>query len=125
MVFAVRPRLLLEEIRYDNIGPKLIKYIAPAIMSPLVYIFNISLLNGTVPDKLKIGKVVPVFKKGDRTLMTNYRPVCLLSIFDKLLEELMYQRLYNFLTENNILYEYQFGFRKNHSTTALTGVGTR
>ena len=47
---------------YDNIGPKLTKYIAPAIMSPLVHIFNISLLNGTVPDKLKIGKVVPVFK---------------------------------------------------------------
>jgi len=69
-----------------------------------------------VPDRLKIGKVVPVFKKGDRSLPTNYRPICLLSIFDILLEKLMYKRLYDFLIMNYILYEYQFGFRKNHST---------
>jgi len=97
---------------HDNIGPKLIKYIASAIIHPLVYIYNSSLANGMVPDRLKIGKVVPVFKKGDRSLPTNYRPICLLSIFDKLLEKLMYKRLYDFLIMNNILYEYQFGFRK-------------
>ena len=60
---------------------------------------------------------MPVFKKGDCSLLINYPPICLPSIFDKLLEKLMYRRLYNFLTENNILYEYHFGFRKNHSTT--------
>ena len=48
---------------YANIGPKLTKYIAPAIMSPLVHIFNLSLLNGTVPGKLKIGKVCLYLRK--------------------------------------------------------------
>ena len=53
----------------------------------------------------------------DRYLITNYRPISLLSTFDKLLEKLMYKRLYTFITDNNILYEYQFGSRKNYSTT--------
>ena len=53
----------------------------------------------------------------DRYLITNYRPISLLSTFDKLLEKLMYKRLYTFITDNNILYEYQFGFRRNYSTT--------
>lgn len=102
---------------YDNIGPKLIKYIASLIIRPLTHIFNHSIMTGVVPDKLKIGKVIPVYKKGDSSLPTNYRPISLLSIFDKLLEKLMYKRVYTFLTENNILYPYQFGFRKNHSTS--------
>jgi len=59
-----------------------------------------------VPDTLKLGKVVPVFKKGDRSLLTNYRPIRLLSTFDRLLEKSMYKRLYDFLIVNNILYEY-------------------
>lgn len=102
---------------YDNIGPKLIKYIASLIIRPLTHIFNHSIMTGVVPDKLKIGKVIPVYKKGDSSLPTNYRPISLLSIFDKLLEKLMYKRVYTFLTENNILYPYQFCFRKNHSTS--------
>jgi len=71
---------------------------------------------GIVPDQLKIAKVVPIYKKGERHLPGNYRPISLLSIFDKILEKLMYRRLSNFLDQNSILYEYQFGFRKNHST---------
>ena len=57
----------------DNIGPRLVKYIAPAIINPLVDIFNKSFAIGIVPDRLKIAKVVPVYKKGDRSLPTNYR----------------------------------------------------
>jgi len=48
---------------------------------------------------------------------SNYRPISLLSIFDKLLEKLMAVRLNNFISLNNILYKYQFGFSKNYSTT--------
>ena len=102
---------------YDNIGPTLIKDACITILDPLVHIFNLSLLSGCVPDKLKVAKVIPVFKKGDRFQPTNYRPISLLSIFDKLLEKLMFNRLISYLEGNNILYNYQFGFRKNHSTT--------
>jgi len=66
---------------------------------------------------MKTAKVIPVFKKGKTDLMSNYRPTLLLSIFDKLLEKIVYTRLFSFLSSNNILYEYQFGFRKFHSTS--------
>ncbi len=94
----------------DNIAPDLIKIAAPALVEPLMHIYNRSLMTGIVPDKLKIAKVTPVFKKGDHCIASNYRPISLLSIFDKLLEKLMYTRLYSFLTKNNVLYKYQFGF---------------
>jgi hypothetical protein len=100
----------------DEIGPKLVKSIAPMILEPLVHIYNLSFLSGVVPDKLKVAKIVPVFKKGDPSIPGNYRPISLLSVFDKLLEKLMYSRLYKHLSRNNVLYDFQFGFRKNHST---------
>ena len=73
-------------------------------------------MNGTVPDKLKIAKVIPIFKKNEKYLPANYRPISLLSIINKIMEKLMYKRLYKFLTKYKILYKYQFGFRKHHST---------
>jgi len=59
--------------------------------------------------------VIPIFKKGDPSLPGIYRPISLLNIFDKLLEKLMYRHVYKFLTMNNVLYDYQFRFRKRHS----------
>jgi len=100
-----------------NIGPKLIKFVLGEICDPLQYIYNLSLQQGIVPDKLKLAKVVPVFKSGDATLPSNYRPISLLSVFDKLLQKLMVTRLCRFLEMHNILYHYQFGFWKHHPTT--------
>ena len=100
----------------DNIKSKILKEISSFIVDPLVYIFGMSFTMGIVPNLSKIAKVVPIYKKGERNLPGNYRPISLLSIFDKILEKLMYKRLINFLEQNNTLYEYQFGFRKNHST---------
>ena len=68
------------------------------------------------PDCLKIAKVVPIYKNEDRSVVSNYRSISLLSIFSKLIEKLMHKRLYSFLMSNKILYHYQFGFRKSHST---------
>jgi len=96
----------------DNIGPKLLKSCLNAIIDPLTYIFDLSLTTGAVPNCLKIAKVIPVHKKGDISLVNNYRPISLLSIFDKILEKLMCRRLSNFLSKNNILYDYRSGFRK-------------
>jgi len=87
------------------------------LSTPLCYIFNLSLTTSVVPDKFKIAKVVPVYKKGSTTLTSNYRPISLLSIFNKLLEKVVYSRLFNFLNKNHALYKFQFGFRKHHSTS--------
>jgi retron-type reverse transcriptase len=101
---------------YDDIPPKIIKSSCQDIIKPLTHIFNQSFVSGIVPDKLKIAKVIPLFKKNDMQLPSNYRPISLLSIINKLLEKLMSKRLDSFLTRNNILYKHQFGFRKGHST---------
>jgi len=67
--------------------------------------------------KVKIAKIIPIYKKGDHQEPSNYRPISLLKVFDKMLEKIVYKRLYSFFEKNDILYKYQFGFRKNHSTS--------
>ena len=101
----------------DNIGPFLVMHCATSFVPPLLIIFNLSLEKGIVPKELKLAKVTPIFKSGDPKVIYNYRPISLLSIFDKLLERLVCNRLTDFLNHNNILYNYQFGFRKKHSTS--------
>ena len=82
----------------------------------LKHIFNVSLAKGVFPDKLKIARVRPIFKKVNNTLVTNYGPMSVLPCFSKLLERIIYNRLYRFLVENNIFYQKQFGFQNAHST---------
>ena len=100
-----------------------IKYVKQEIIDGLVIIFNKSFREGCFPEVLKIAKVIPIYKGDDATNPGNYRPISLLSVFDKLLEKLMYNRLDSFLHMHKIFYKYQFGFRKNHAlTNALTEV---
>jgi hypothetical protein len=101
----------------DEISAKLLKENCYIFCEPLQYIYNLSLCTGVVPQKLKFAKVIPVFKQGDSTSASNYRPISLLSIFNKMLEKLVHRRLYSFFDKYNVLYKYQFGFRKNHSTS--------
>ena len=70
-----------------------------------------------MPEILKIAKVIPIHKGEKTNIPGNYRPISLLSIFEKLIEKIMCNRLKSFLNKNNILYKYQFGFRENHSTS--------
>ena len=72
---------------------------------------------GIFPSILKVGKITPVFKKGDSQMLDNYRPISLLPIFGKILEKIIYSRLYSFLISKGIIYDKQFGFRQNHSTS--------
>ena len=94
-----------------------IKFIKPAsiLLAPvLTKLFNIAIEQATFPTIFKTAEVVPVYKNGSKLNCSNYRPISLLCPFSKLLEKCIYDQLY--LKRNQLLYEYQFGFRKNLST---------
>ena len=74
-------------------------------------------MTGVFPSVLKTAKVVPVFKKDSKLDYSNYRPISLLSNFEKILGKLMYKRLYTFLNKNNVICNLQFGFRQQYSTS--------
>ena len=103
-----------------SIGPnsipiKILKILCPVISSPLSQLINDSFQCGIFPYKMKLAKVIPLFKKGCVVTTSNYRPISLLSVFSKITEKVMYKRLYNFLKLHNVLYSMQFGFRASHS----------
>ena len=102
---------------HDKIPISIIKQSIHIIAEPLALIINLSITQGIVPDQMKIARVIPLFKTGDRTLFTNYRPVSILPSFSKFLEKVVYNRLANYLSKHDILCNNQFGFRKNHSTS--------
>ena len=86
------------------------------ILKPITHIINTSIKSGIVPSKMKIAKIVPIFKKGNVTDPANYRPVSLLPCLSKILERVMYNKVLKFLDLHNILYSHQYGFRTKHST---------
>ena len=86
------------------------------ISKQLADLFNLSFSSGSFPSILKTAKVVPVFKKGSKLDYCNYCPISLLSNVEKILEKLIYKRVSDFLTEDNIIYDLQFGFRQKFST---------
>lgn len=101
---------------HDNLPVKLLMDGAHNISCPLSYIFNLSLQSGNFPNSMKIAKVSPVYKKGDKTEPGNYRPISVLSVISKVFEKLVNNRLVKFLEKHNILYKHQYGFREKHST---------
>ena len=72
---------------------------------------------GKYPDGMKLAKVVPILKKGPMYISENYRPICLLRVFNKIFEKILHRKLMKFIESHNILFMYQFGYRKLHSTT--------
>ena len=80
-------------------------------------LFNLSFPTGVFPSALKTEKVVPVFEKDSKLYYSNYRPISLLSNIENILEKLMQKRLYTFLNKNNVIYNLQFGFRQQYSTS--------
>ena len=100
----------------DGILPKHLKCISESIAYPLSKIANLSPEEGVFPTELKIAIVSPLYKAKDPMFFNNYRPISLLSVFSKIIERPMYNRLLKFIDKNNLLNEFQFGFRNNHST---------
>ena len=100
-----------------SIPTRILKLIQLEISKPLAEIINLSFLTGIHPEKLKIVHVKPLFKKGSKLLMCNYRPISLLSNLNRIFEQVMFTRVYEFLENSKSFYSLQFGFRKKHSTT--------
>ena len=116
MVLIIKQLKTSSSFGWDDISAKAIQFSHIPLLDPLVHLVNLSLSQGFFPDELKIAKVIPLFKSGDTTLFNNYRPISILSTFSKIFERIFYNRVYEFLNNENILYELQFGFRKAHST---------
>ena len=91
-------------VGYHELDAQHIKSSSSIIIQPLLHICNLSFTHGVFPDAMKISKV------------DNYRPVSILPVLSKILERLMYNRLMKFVEDFDILYDFQFGFRKCHST---------
>ena len=86
-------------------------------IEPLTFLINYSPKTCVFPSELKLARVVPIFKAGDSSALTNYRPISVLTFFAKVFEKIGYiSQLINFITDNNILYDHQYGFRKCRST---------
>ena len=75
-----------------------------------------SFSSGVFPSILKPAKVIPVHKKDSKLGFSNYCPISLLSNIEKILGRLMYNRIYKFFSDNNLIYSLQFGFRQKYST---------
>jgi len=101
---------------YDDIPNDIMKLSIHFTANMLSKIINKSFHEGQVPDLLKIAKVCPVFKNGDKSLISNYRPISVLPSFSKIFEKIVYNRLMSYLTNSNILINNQFGFRNRYST---------
>ena len=102
---------------YDNIPVYSFKVAAKVLATPLSILFNYSFRYGIFPDCLKTAKVVPIFKKGNKNEINNYRPISLLSTFSKILEKLICKRMRKFLDKHSIVSVNQYGLRYSLSTT--------
>ena len=101
----------------DGIGPKLLKEAGKAIVPSLTKLFNLCLQTCKFPKMWKHGNILPLYKKGDKSVFNNYRPVSLLSCTSKLLEKIVFKNVFNYIRDNNILTPHQSGFRPGDSTT--------
>ena len=100
---------------YDNINNLLLKQLSTAIVGPLEIIFNKSIEEGSFPENMKKADIVPLHKNKDKQDCSNYRPISLLITISKLLEKVMYSRVYRFLENTDQIYPSQYGFRTSHS----------
>ena len=96
---------------FDDLSSNIIIDAYDSLKNILLHIFNAPIQQGIFPDSLKIAKVTPMFKSGDKDNISNYRPISILPVFSKVLERIMYNRVYNHLDSKGILYEKQDLYR--------------
>jgi hypothetical protein len=103
---------------YDNLPINIIKDCIDLISIPLTHLVNLSISSGIFPDQLKIARIVPIFKTGDRQIFSNNRPISILPIFSKVFEKIVSIHLINYMDRLHILVDNQFGFRSGHLTSS-------
>ena len=100
----------------DHISVNLLKLIKDEIIGAITLLVNQTLATGIFPDDLKVAKVSPIYKKGDKNDINNYRPISILPAISKVFEKIIAKQLSNFFEENKLLTNCQYGFRSQHST---------
>lgn len=110
----------------DGISNRILRGCADTLCYPLSRLFNLSLQTGVFPHCWKLSNIVPIHKKNDRQVVSNYRPVSLLCTISKVLERIVHSRLYTYCSENNLLTEKNSGFKPVDSTVnQLTSITHR
>ena len=100
---------------HDDISIRMIKICDKSLLKPLIILFGNSIESSCYPDIWKRSNIIPVHKKNDKQLVNNYRPISLLPIFGKIFEKIIFNKIYNFLLEENLLNSNQSGFRPSDS----------
>ena len=99
-----------------GLSNQIVKHVIDVIVGPLTYIINLMFLQGVFPDSLKLTKITPIFKKGNKDQPECYRPIAVVPIISKVIESCMFIQLYEYFSSNDLLYLHQYGFRPKHST---------
>ena len=103
----------------DGISSPLLKLIAPAVAPSLAKVINCSIMNSICPAQFKLARVTPIYKQGSKTDLDNYRPISVLPVISKILEKHVCKHFIAFLTNHDLLYKCQSGFRANHSCETI------
>ena len=101
----------------NSIPVYILKILKPFFSNWLSIIINLAFEVSVFPDFLKLAKIIPIHKKGCKLDHVNYRPISLLSVFSKIFEKVLYKRMYSFLSNEKLIFDKQYGFRSNYSTT--------
>ena len=101
---------------YDGISTKLLKTCKLEICKSVTLIINQTLSTGILPDSLKVAKVIPLYKKGDKALFDNYLPISILPSISKIFERIIFNQINDHFTSHNLYYDGQYGFREKNST---------
>ena len=102
---------------YDELPASIFKKVSDIYIKPLTYFINMSIREGIVPEEFKLAKVIPIYEGEDDQIIQNYRPISVLPFLSKICEKIIFINVIEFLNENKLFYDCQFGFRKNHATS--------